>query len=77
MSTRTRCFPAILLLPPSCRPSYRPVCFVLRIDMPSPPYCTPQVFEHGFYNYDPHAGNVIVMPDGRLGLVDYGGVSSD
>ena len=31
-----------------------------------------QVFVDGVYNSDPHAGNVIVMPDGRLGLIDYG-----
>lgn len=31
-----------------------------------------QVFVDGLYNSDPHAGNVIVMPDGRLGLIDYG-----
>ena len=26
----------------------------------------------GFYNADPHPGNVLLLPDGRLGLIDYG-----
>ncbi|KAL3790967.1 hypothetical protein HJC23_004949 [Cyclotella cryptica] len=26
----------------------------------------------GVYNADPHPGNVLVLPDGRLGLLDYG-----
>ena len=26
----------------------------------------------GLFNADPHPGNIIVMPDGRLGLIDYG-----
>ncbi|MBN2464102.1 AarF/ABC1/UbiB kinase family protein, partial [candidate division WOR-3 bacterium] len=30
------------------------------------------VFEHGFFQPDPHPGNVIVLPDGRVGIVDYG-----
>jgi len=30
------------------------------------------VFEYGFFQPDPHPGNVIVMPDGRVGIVDFG-----
>ena len=26
----------------------------------------------GLFNADPHPGNILVMPDGRLGLIDYG-----
>merc|ERR1712139_546396 len=35
-----------------------------------------QLFVDGIYNSDPHAGNVLVMEDGRLGLIDYGGVAT-
>lgn len=31
-----------------------------------------QIFQDGLFNSDPHAGNVIVCEDGRIGLVDYG-----
>jgi aarF domain-containing kinase len=31
-----------------------------------------ELLETGFFNSDPHPGNVLVMPDGRLGLIDYG-----
>jgi len=31
-----------------------------------------QIFSHGFFHADPHPGNILVMPDGRLGLVDFG-----
>eukprot|EP00523_Entomoneis_sp_CCMP467_P018142 CAMPEP_0168819122 /NCGR_PEP_ID=MMETSP0726-20121227/8122_1 /TAXON_ID=265536 /ORGANISM="Amphiprora sp., Strain CCMP467" /LENGTH=640 /DNA_ID=CAMNT_0008871495 /DNA_START=178 /DNA_END=2100 /DNA_ORIENTATION=- len=31
-----------------------------------------QMLLDGTYNADPHGGNVLVMPDGRLGLLDYG-----
>eukprot|EP00966_Prymnesium_polylepis_P104227 2413826-Prymnesium_polylepis.3 len=31
-----------------------------------------QIFVDGVYNTDPHARNVLVMPDSRLGLIDYG-----
>lgn len=31
-----------------------------------------QVFEHGFFHADPHPGNFFVMPDGAIGLIDYG-----
>ena len=30
------------------------------------------VFQDGFFHGDPHPGNVLVLPDGRLGLIDYG-----
>jgi ubiquinone biosynthesis protein len=33
-----------------------------------------QVFEHGLYHADPHPGNIILMPDGRVGLIDFGNV---
>jgi ubiquinone biosynthesis protein len=33
-----------------------------------------QVFEHGMYHADPHPGNFILMPDGRVGLIDFGSV---
>mmetsp|Transcript_74968 Transcript_74968/g.223383 ORF Transcript_74968/g.223383 Transcript_74968/m.223383 type:complete len:571 (-) Transcript_74968:33-1745(-) len=33
-----------------------------------------QIFTDGVFNGDPHPGNVLVMPDGRLGLIDYGNV---
>jgi predicted unusual protein kinase regulating ubiquinone biosynthesis (AarF/ABC1/UbiB family) len=31
-----------------------------------------QMLLNGVYNADPHPGNVLVLPDGRLGLLDYG-----
>lgn len=31
-----------------------------------------QMIKDGVYNADPHAGNVLLMPCGRLGLLDYG-----
>lgn len=30
------------------------------------------VFVHGLYHADPHGGNVLILPDGRLGLLDFG-----
>ena len=33
-----------------------------------------QIFEDGLYHADPHPGNFIRMPDGRLGLIDFGNV---
>jgi len=33
-----------------------------------------EIFETGVFNGDPHPGNIILMPDGRLGLIDYGQV---
>ena len=31
-----------------------------------------EIFEAAFFNGDPHPGNILVMPDNRLGLIDYG-----
>jgi len=31
-----------------------------------------QLMVHGLFHADPHPGNTIVMPDGRVGLVDFG-----
>jgi len=31
-----------------------------------------QVLEDGFFHADPHSGNMFVMADGRIGLVDFG-----
>jgi aarF domain-containing kinase len=31
-----------------------------------------EIFHCPLFNSDPHPGNIIVMPDGRLGLIDYG-----
>jgi len=30
------------------------------------------VFECGFFHGDPHPGNLLVLPDGRIGLLDFG-----
>jgi ubiquinone biosynthesis protein len=30
------------------------------------------VFEHGFFQPDPHPGNLVVVPDCRVGILDYG-----
>ncbi|CAK9037435.1 Uncharacterized protein in hydrogenase 1 5'region (Fragment) [Durusdinium trenchii] len=30
------------------------------------------IFEHGFYHADPHPGNMVLMPDGAIGLLDFG-----
>ncbi len=30
------------------------------------------VFVHGFFHADPHSGNVIVLPGGSIGLIDFG-----
>jgi len=35
-----------------------------------------QIFQNGLFNSDPHAGNVLMLPDGRLGLIDYGAVTT-
>lgn len=31
-----------------------------------------QLLKDGVYNADPHPGNILILPDGRLGLLDYG-----
>ena len=31
-----------------------------------------QVFEFGFFHADPHAGNICLMRDGQIGLIDFG-----
>jgi aarF domain-containing kinase len=33
-----------------------------------------EIFHNGLFNSDPHAGNVLMLDDGRLGLIDYGAV---
>jgi ubiquinone biosynthesis protein len=30
------------------------------------------IFKHGFYHADPHPGNIILMRDGSIGLIDFG-----
>jgi len=30
------------------------------------------IFTHGFFHGDPHPGNILVLDDGRLGLLDFG-----
>jgi len=30
------------------------------------------IFSHGFFHGDPHPGNLLVLADGRLGLLDFG-----
>jgi ubiquinone biosynthesis protein len=30
------------------------------------------IFHHGFYHGDPHPGNLVVLADGRIGLLDFG-----
>jgi ubiquinone biosynthesis protein len=34
------------------------------------------IFQLGFYHADPHAGNLLALPEGRLGLVDFGRVGT-
>lgn len=35
-----------------------------------------EIFLDGAFNSDPHPGNILLMPDGRLGLIDYGQVKN-
>ena len=30
------------------------------------------IFDHGLYHADPHPGNMMILPDGRIGLLDFG-----
>ena len=30
------------------------------------------IFRHGVYHADPHPGNMLLMPDGKIGLLDFG-----
>ncbi len=30
------------------------------------------IFRHGFFHGDPHPANILLLPDGRIGLVDFG-----
>jgi ubiquinone biosynthesis protein len=30
------------------------------------------IFNHGFYHADPHPGNIVITPDGTIGLLDFG-----
>jgi ubiquinone biosynthesis protein len=34
-------------------------------------YCD-MIFEHGFFQGDPHPGNLLVLADGAIGLLDFG-----
>jgi len=31
-----------------------------------------QILEQGFFHADPHPGNILILPDGSIGLVDFG-----
>jgi ubiquinone biosynthesis protein len=30
------------------------------------------IFEYGLFHADPHGGNILILPDGRMGLIDFG-----
>jgi predicted unusual protein kinase regulating ubiquinone biosynthesis (AarF/ABC1/UbiB family) len=38
-------------------------------------YCK-QIFQDGFYHADPHPGNIIITPNGKIAMVDFGAVAS-
>lgn len=31
-----------------------------------------EMFVHGFFHADPHPGNLYILPDGRIGMIDFG-----
>lgn len=31
-----------------------------------------QIFIHGFFHGDPHPGNILIMPDGKIAFIDFG-----
>ncbi len=35
-----------------------------------------QIFEYGFFHADPHPGNLLVLPDGKIGYLDFGMMGS-
>lgn len=35
-----------------------------------------QILKMGVFNGDPHPGNILLMPNGRIGLIDYGQIKS-
>jgi len=38
--------------------------------------CLSQIFDHGFFHADPHPGNIFVLPDNVICLLDFGMVGS-
>ena len=38
--------------------------------------CLSQIFDHGFFHADPHPGNIFVMPDNIICLLDFGMVGN-
>lgn len=34
------------------------------------------IFKHGFFHADPHAGNLFILPDNRIALIDFGMVGN-
>lgn len=35
-----------------------------------------QILEHGFFHADPHAGNIFILPDGRIVFIDLGAMGT-